>query len=75
MKRIIGAMAGALIATSSLVSPAVAQSQVAPMARASAEVEGASELRGGYIIPLIAVVALILIVVVATGGDDGPSSP
>lgn len=77
MKRITGAVAGALLAASALASPAVAQStQGVSVARAGAETQDASELRGGFIIPLIAVIAIILGVLAATGGgDDRPHSP
>ena len=43
--------------------------------RTGTEVEG-ENLRGGFIIPLIAVVAIILGILAATGGDnDAPHSP
>ena len=54
----------------------MAQTQAAPVERSGAEMEDANELRGGFIIPLIAIVAIILGILAATGGDnDGPTSP
>jgi len=61
-------------------STAVAQS-AAPSAatssavRAGAETEDASEMRGGYLIPLAIVVAIILGIILLTGGDDDSNSP
>lgn len=65
-----------LATAQSTPSPAQATSEVAP---ASESVEG-SELRGGFIIPLIALIAIILGLCIATdicGGDDEdlPTSP
>ena len=73
-KVITAASAVALIA-----SPTMAIAQSAPMEPAEESVEG-SELRGGWIIPLIALIAIILGICAATdvcGGDDGdpPTSP
>lgn len=76
MKRIRGVVAGSLLVASALASPAMAQSQTAHVARAGAATEGASEVRGGFLIPAIAVVAIILgIIALAGGGDDLPHSP
>ena len=75
MKRITGAVAAALLVTSTLASPVMAQTATS-VARAGAEVEDASELRGGFLIPAIAVIAIILGILAAVGGDDdGPTSP
>jgi hypothetical protein len=75
MKRITGAVAAALLVTSALASPAMAQGSQS-VARAGAEVEEASELRGGFIIPALAIIAIILGIIAAVGGDDdGPTSP
>ena len=74
-KVVTAAAAAALIA-----APTVAAAQTAaPVEPASESVEG-SELRGGFIIPLIALIAIILGLCAATqtcGGDDGdpPHSP
>ena len=43
----------------------------APLQPASESVQG-SELRGGFIIPLIALIAIILGILAATHGDDDP---
>lgn len=53
-------------------NPAAATTQ---SARSSAAVDDANEFRGGVIIPLIAVVAIILGILAATGGGDRPHSP
>lgn len=68
----------AVLAASMASTPVLAQS-AAPLSvaeRSGATTEDASEMRGGFIIPLIAIVAVILGIVAAVGGDDdGPSSP
>ncbi len=55
-------------------SPAPAAAQVS---RSAANMSDESELRGGFIIPLIAVLAVILGIWAAVGGDDNdrPTSP
>jgi hypothetical protein len=72
------ASVAAAIAVSMVSAPVLAQS-AAPLsvaARSGAAVSGeASDLRGGFIIPLVAIVAIILGVLAATGGSDRPSSP
>jgi hypothetical protein len=73
-KVITAASAVALIA-----APTIAVAQTAPVQPASESVEG-SELRGGFLIPLIALIAIILGLCAATdicGGDDEdpPHSP
>ena len=51
--------AGALVAT----GPVLAQSRAADMpARSGAPMEDASELRGGFIIPTVAIVGVILLI-------------
>ena len=67
----------AVVATSLVSAPVVAQAAPAGIeqARVGTEVEG-ENLRGGFIIPLIAIVAIILGILAATGGDnDPPHSP
>ena len=60
--------------TASLVgAPVAAQAATAQQARIGSDVEGES-LRGGFIIPLIALVAIILGILAATGDDDDPPS-
>ena len=63
------AAAGAL---SLAVAPVAAQAQAAASAAitpATEEVEG-SEIRGGFILPLIAIIAIILAILHFTGDDD-----
>ncbi|HYD25551.1 MAG TPA: hypothetical protein VEB68_12220 [Croceibacterium sp.] len=74
-------IASALVATSLIGAPVVAQAAAAEQARLSADLEG-EQLRGGFIIPLIALIAIILGICAATdicgGGDnddDLPHSP
>jgi hypothetical protein len=69
-------LASAFVAMSVAAAPVVAQ---AAEARSSADIQG-EQLRGGFIIPLIALIAVILGLCVATdicGGDDEdlPTSP
>ena len=59
------------IGTSLVGAPVVAQAAAAQQARIGSEVEG-ENLRGGFIIPLIALVAIILGILAATGDDDDP---
>ena len=68
-------VASSLIATSLVAAPLAAQA-AAPAARLGSDVKG-EELRGGFIIPLIALVAIILGILAATSGDDEdlPHSP
>jgi hypothetical protein len=72
------ASVAAALALSMASTPVLAQS-AAPLsvaARAGATTDDANDLRGGFIIPLIAVVAIILGILAATGGgDDRPHSP
>jgi hypothetical protein len=63
-----------------MAAPTVAVAQSAEVAPAAESVSEGSELRGGFIIPLIALVAIILGICAATnicGGDDDdlPSTP
>ena len=68
------ALASGAVAASLVAAPVVAQAAPAEL-RTGTEVEG-ENLRGGFIIPLIAVVAIILGILAATGGDnDAPHSP
>lgn len=76
MRPIKGALA-ALALTTMAAAPAIAQSADSlSVQRAGAEMQDESELRGGFIIPLIAIVAVILGIIAAVGGDDDlPHSP
>ena len=64
-------------ALSLAAAPVAAQAATAAAPRAGAEVSDAENLRGGFIIPLIAVVAILLGILAATNGDDDdlPHSP
>ena len=67
----------ATAAVSQATAPAVAQAASQPVpARADSPVADAENLRGGFLIPAIAIVAIILGILAATGGDDdAPHSP
>jgi|GEM_PF-850411 hypothetical protein len=72
------ATVAAILAVSMASTPVLAQSAAAlsVASRASASTDDENELRGGFIIPAVAVIAIILGILVLTGGgDDGPSSP
>ena len=66
--------ASVAVATSLVTAPVVAQAAPAEL-RTGTEVEGES-LRGGWVVPLLAIIAIILGILAATsdGGDD-PESP
>jgi len=70
------ALVAATASVALMTAPTVAAAQAAPeVAPASETVEG-SELRGGFIIPLIAIVAIILGILAALHEDeDPPHSP
>ena len=68
----------ATAAVALMTAPTVAAAQSAPeVAPASESVDSGSQLRGGFIIPLIAIVAIILGILAATHDDDDdlPHSP
>ena len=75
------ASVAAALAVSMATTPVLAQtaSSAAPLsvaARSGATTENASELRGGFIIPAIAVIAIILGILAAThSSGDRPHSP
>ncbi len=77
----LAALAALSLMTAS--SAAVAQSAAslslaqAPVARAGAELEDANDIRGGFILPLIAIVAIVVAVILLTGGgsEAEPASP
>ena len=72
---LIKVLTSTAVATSLLTAPVVAQAAVAEQARISTEVEG-ENLRGGFIVPLIAIIAIILGILAATSdNDDPPTSP
>ena len=69
---------GILLAALAFATPVLAQS-AAPLsvtARTGATTADSNELRGGFIIPVIAVIAVILGIIALTGGNgDAPHSP
>ena len=59
-------------------APVLAQAaESAPVSRSGAEMTDASELQGGWVIPLLALLAVIAGILAATssGDDDAPTSP
>ena len=75
------ASVAAALAVSMASTPVLAQtaSPAAPLsvaARSGAATSDASDLRGGFIIPVVAIVAIILGILAATSGHgDRPHSP
>ena len=71
----------AMLAVSMAGTPVLAQTapSAAPLstaARSGAQTSDANELRGGFIIPLIALIAIILGILAATSnGGERPESP
>ena len=70
----------AMLAVSMASTPVLAQTAPSAAALSVAERSGAatgdaSELRGGFIIPLLALLAVIAGLIIAFGGDDEPESP
>jgi hypothetical protein len=75
------ASVAAVLAVSMAGAPVLAQSapsaaSLSVAARSGAATDDVNELRGGFIIPAVAVVAIILGILALTGGgDDPPHSP
>ena len=66
----------ALVATSLVGAPIAAQAAAAEAARIGSPVEDAENMRGGWLIPALAIIAVILgIIVLIDDGNDLPSSP
>lgn len=70
----------AILAVSMAGSPVMAQqgsaAALSVAARSGASTEQTNELRGGFIIPVVAVIAVILGILALTGGGgDRPHSP
>jgi hypothetical protein len=71
----------AILAVSMAGTPVLAQTaspaaSLSVAARTGADMDEANNVRGGFIIPLIAIVAIILGILAATGGGgDPPTSP
>ena len=79
--RMLKAAMAAAIGISMAGSPVLAQT-AAPLSiahsvgRTGATTDDESELRGGYIIPAIIIVAVIAgVILLTSGGNDNPSSP
>lgn len=72
MKQVMAVLA----ATSLVATPVVAHAAAADAARTASPVEDAENLRGGFLVPAIAIIAVLLGILAATsGGDDLPTSP
>ena len=68
----------AMLAVSMASAPALAQTSAAPLSvaeRSGAEMGDANNVRGGFIIPLIAVLAIIGGLLAAFSDGDEPTSP
>lgn len=72
----------AMLAVSMTAAPVMAQaaqsasSPVAAEARSGAAMDDANQMRGGWFIPLLAILAIIAGILAAIGGDDDrPTSP
>lgn len=65
----------AAVAACLVAAPTVAAAQVtAPVAPAAESVDDGSEIRGGYLLPLAVIVAVVIAVILLTG-DDEDSDP
>ena len=53
--------------------PSAAPLSVATHARAGADLDEASDIRGGFILPTLAIIAIIALIVVLTKGDKSTS--
>jgi hypothetical protein len=70
----------AILAVSMASTPVLAQqgsaAALSVAARSGASTDETNELRGGFIIPVVAIVAIILgILAITSGGGSRPSSP
>ncbi|HTU12688.1 MAG TPA: hypothetical protein VMG08_17495 [Allosphingosinicella sp.] len=73
---VAAALAVSMASTPVLAQTATSAAPLSVAARSGADMSGeASDLRGGFIIPLVAIIAVILGVLAATGGSDRPHSP
>jgi hypothetical protein len=74
-RKFLVALTAASMSTSAVAAPA-AFAPTGDVAREGATLERANGIDGGWLIPAIAVVALILAIVLIAGGDsDSPASP
>ncbi|QAY77028.1 MULTISPECIES: hypothetical protein [Sphingomonadales] len=73
-KGLVVATAAVALMTAPTVAAAQSAAEIAP---ASESIDSGSALRGGFIIPLIALVAVVLGVLAATSDDDDdlPTTP
>ena len=67
----------AAVAAASLVgTPVIAQAAAVQSARASSPVAEGENIQGGWLIPALAIIAVLLgILAITSGGDDLPTSP
>lgn len=72
MMKFANSMASALVAASLVASPLVAQA--APAERVSTDVTG-EQLRGGFVIPLLALVAILVGIWIAVDNENEAVSP
>ena len=76
MKAAIAAALGFSMASAPVLAQSAAPLSVAhSVARAGAETEDNSQINGGYIIPGLIIVAIIVGVILLTDGNNNPSSP
>lgn len=66
----------ALAATALVATPVAAQAAAAEAARTASPVEGSENLQGGWLVPALAIIAILLgILAITSGSDDLPTSP
>ena len=75
-KASVAAIAALALTSTPVFASASSLSVASAQTRAGASVEEGSELGGGFIIPLLALAAIVAgILVVVDGDDDSPESP
>jgi hypothetical protein len=73
---VAAALAVSMASTPVLAQSAQSAASLSVAARSGATLENSNELRGGFIIPVIAVVAIILgILALTSSGGNNPTSP
>jgi hypothetical protein len=70
LRKILAAAA----AVSLTAAPVAAQAAKVEGARSSEAIEG-EEVGGSFLIPLLAIIAVVAAIVLVSGGDDEPTSP